>query len=86
MSYTLRALTEHGTGAEITGLDLSKPRDRTLCDALNEAFARYHVLVFRGQSLTPEQFARAGEIFGEIMPQHHKQLRASDTVEDPRSP
>lgn len=69
MQHTVTPLTPHGTGAEIRGLDLSKPLDTDLCRQLNQAFARYHVLVFRGQKLSPREFAQAAENFGEIMPQ-----------------
>lgn len=69
MSYTVNPLTSHGTGAEIRGLDLSKPLDEQLRRRLNQDFARYHVLVIRDQQFTPRQFAQAAENFGEIMPQ-----------------
>ncbi len=79
--FVVRSLTTHNTGAEILGLDLSKPIGETVRRTINELFTKYHVLVFRGQDLSPEQFAAAGEIFGAIMPQHHKQLRESPNVE-----
>ena len=77
MSYTVTPLSTHETGAEVHGLDLSKGVDATTRRELNAAFARYHVLVFRDQKLSPADFARAGEIFGPILSQHHKQIRAS---------
>ncbi len=80
MTHTLQTLTEH-TGTEIRGLDLSVPADAGLREALNAALARYHVLVFRDQKLSAEQFAAVGEIFGELHPQHHPKLRASPNVE-----
>jgi taurine dioxygenase len=69
MQYTITPLTSHETGAEIRGLDLSKPLQSELRQALNQAFARHHVLVFRDQKLSPREFAGAAGIFGEIMPQ-----------------
>lgn len=78
MSYTVKPLTNHGLAAELRGLNLGQPIRDQLRAELNEAFAQYHVLVFRDQSLTPAQFAEAGKIFGELMPQNHK---ASRTVE-----
>jgi len=72
MNYTIHPLTPHGTGAEIRGLDLKRPVTDELRSALGAEFVKYHVLVFRDQQLTAPDFARAGEIFGEIMPQHHK--------------
>lgn len=81
MEYTVRSLTEHGTGAEVRGLDLRLPVGGSTAHALNQQFARYHVLVFRDQCMTPQQFARACQTFGDIMPQHHKQIRAAEDVE-----
>src|SRR5678815_761891 len=75
-TYTISPMTSHGTGAEITGLDLSVPADEALKKKLNADFAKYHVLVFRGQKLSTPQFAAAGEIFGPLLSQHHKDIRA----------
>ena len=75
MSYKLTPLTSHETGAEIDGLDLKAPIARELRKALNAEFARFHVLVFRGQKMEAPDFARAGEIFGELMSHHHKDVR-----------
>ena len=48
MAYRIAPLTPH-TGAEVTGLDLSKPIDAETKTALNRAWARHHVLVIRDQ-------------------------------------
>jgi taurine dioxygenase len=77
MQYTINPMTDHETGAEISGLDLKAPMDDELRTALNAEFAKYHVLVIRDQKLTAPDFAQAGEIFGEIMSQHHKDIRAT---------
>jgi taurine dioxygenase len=77
MQYTINAMTDHQTGAEILGLDLKAPLSDELRKALNAEFAKYHVLVFRDQKLIAPDFAHAGEIFGEIMSQHHKDIRAT---------
>ena len=42
-------------GAEITGLDLSQPMDETTFQTVENLFHDRGVVVFRGQSLTPEQ-------------------------------
>ena len=76
MDYQLTPLTNHGIGAEIRGLDLREPVDDGLRKALNAEFAKHHVLVFRDQKLSAPEFARAGEIFGELMSHHHKDVRA----------
>jgi taurine dioxygenase len=75
--YSISPMTDHGTGAEICGLDLSKPVSEALRNELNAQFARHHVLIFRGQKLSAAQFAAAGEIFGPLLSQHHKDIRAS---------
>ena len=75
MNYKLAPLTDHETGAEILGLDLREPVSAELRGALNAEFAKYHVLVFRDQKLTSPEFAHAGEIFGELMSHHHKDVR-----------
>ena len=48
-------------GAYISGIDLSEPLDEVTVAELTDAWVHYHVLFFRGQSLTTEQhvaFAR----------------------------
>lgn len=75
MNYKLTPLTDHETGAEIEGLDLTAPVSPELRKALNAEFAKFHVLVFRDQKMEPPQFADAGQIFGELMSHHHKDVR-----------
>ena len=48
MAYTITPTTEH-TGAEVRGLDLTRPVDAETRAALNRAFAQRHVLVVRDQ-------------------------------------
>ena len=59
MAYTITPLTPHNTGAEIRGLDLTKPVDPETRAALNRAFAQHHVLVVRDQKYEPADFIRA---------------------------
>jgi taurine dioxygenase len=73
MFYVITPLTEH-TGVEIRGLDLTEPVDPEMRDALNRAFADYHVLVIRGQQFTPPQFIAAAELFGELQPHDKKEM------------
>ncbi len=75
--YTMTPMTRHGTGAEISGLDLSRPVADALKKQINADFAKHHVLIFRDQKLTAAQFAAAGEIFGPLLSQHHKDIRAT---------
>ncbi len=64
-SIKLAALS--GTiGAEVTGVDLSTDLADEVIDEIRQAFLAHHVLVFRDQSLTPEQQMAFGRRFGEL--------------------
>jgi len=57
-------------GAEIHGVDLSRPLGDTLVAGVRDALNRHHVVFFRDQELTPdEQEAFAGQ-FGEVTEAH----------------
>ena len=73
VSFTVTPLTDH-TGAEVIGLDFTKPIDTETRATLNHAFAEHHVLVMRDQHFTPEQFKAAAQVFGELH-QHDKKER-----------
>ena len=60
-------------GAEISGIDLSRPVDAANREKLSLALAEHLALVFHDQSLTPEQYLGAAEIFGPPMRQHYSQ-------------
>ena len=53
-------------GAEIRGVDLSKPVDAGTAAAIRKAFEDHVMLVFRGQDLCEADQLRAGEIFGRV--------------------
>lgn len=54
------------TGAELHGVDLSKPlSDKTIAQ-IKEALATHGVIFFRNQDLTPRQYLDFGSHFGEI--------------------
>jgi taurine dioxygenase len=72
-SFTVTPLTEH-TGAEIIGLDFTKPIDTQTRATLRRAFAEHHVLVMRDQHFAPEEFKAAAQLFGELH-QHDKKER-----------
>ena len=55
-----------GLGAEITGVDLSKPLVEEQFAEIRAAFLRHHVLVFRGQKLSVEDHKRFGRLFGPL--------------------
>ncbi len=60
-------------GAEVAGIDLSRPTDDATRYALSRALAEHLALVFHDQSLTPEQYLAAAEVFGPPMRQHYSQ-------------
>lgn len=53
-------------GAEITGVDLTKPLDPETVSAVNDAWLEHLVIVFRGQDLSDEDQVRFGEYFGPV--------------------
>jgi len=53
-------------GAEIIGLDLSRPLDDAARQAVFDAFIRYNVICFRGQKLDPDQQIAFTEQFGTL--------------------
>lgn len=71
MTFTLTPLSPH-TGAEIGGIDLRQGWDEETRGALNRALADWGVLVFRNQSLTPDQYIASLGLFGEMMLHHDK--------------
>jgi taurine dioxygenase len=64
-SFTIAPLTDH-TGAEVTGLDFTRPVDGETGAVLNKAFVDHHVLVMRGQNFAPDDFKAAVQLFGEL--------------------
>ena len=71
-SFTIRRLTNH-TGAEVYGLDCSKPVTPEIRDRLNQAFIDHHVLVIRDQHFTPDGFKSAAQLFGKLQPHDKKE-------------
>lgn len=53
-------------GAEISGVDFTKPIGPGLEKAIREALLEHKVLFFRDQDLTPQQHKAIGECFGEL--------------------
>jgi taurine dioxygenase len=51
-------------GAEVRGVDLSKPIPDAVEQALRAAWSEYLVLLFRDQEMTSAQYLRAASIFG----------------------
>jgi taurine dioxygenase len=65
-------------GAEVSGIDLSRPVDGATREELTRALAEHLALVFHDQTLTPEQYLRAASIFGPPMEQHYSQHNMPD--------
>ena len=53
-------------GAEVSGLDIAKPIDKSIVSSLRQALAEHCILVFRNQSLTPEQHIDFSRNFGTL--------------------
>jgi taurine dioxygenase len=51
-------------GAEVSGIDLSRPLSRTAFEEVRDALHRHHVLVFRAQSLEPGPYLDFARQFG----------------------
>jgi taurine dioxygenase len=65
-------------GAEVAGVDLSKPVDAATRSVLERALADHLALVFHDQDLTPAQYLDAARIFGPPMRQHYSQHNMAD--------
>jgi taurine dioxygenase len=53
-------------GAEIKGVDLTRPLSQTQVDAIKAAWAEHLVLVFRGQTVSQEDQLRFAAYFGDL--------------------
>ena len=83
-----------GAGAEVAGVDLSRPLPDEVFVAIDRALADYGVLVFRDQELAPERQLAFCRRFGPVevnafdqyaLPGHPGVLVVSNIVEDGRS-
>jgi taurine dioxygenase len=81
-------------GIEIIGVDLSEIPGADICDALNALWLEHGVMLFRQQSISPEQQVAFSRIFGELEAHPLKairseaypeiiELRASDELRSP---
>jgi taurine dioxygenase len=71
-------LLTNNTGAEVRGIDLSRPISETDKATLNRAFVEHSVLVIRDQRLAPQQVVAAVGLFGTIFPQHNTRFALPD--------
>ena len=57
-------------GAEIEGIDLSKPLTKNEVNDVHQALLQWKVLFFRDQPITDEQQLAFGRYFGKLTPAH----------------
>lgn len=74
MTMQVKPLTDT-LAAEITGVDLTQTLDDAQKRELYRLFVDNAVVVFRDQHFTPQQFAAAAQIFGEIIPEQFPNYR-----------
>ena len=65
MALTVRKIAP-ALGAEVSGVDISRPIDDQTFGEINRAFLEHCVLVFHDQPLTREQQVAFGRRFGEL--------------------
>ena len=77
-------LMENGFGAEIAGIDLSRPIGGEDRDAVYGAFLDHHLIIIRGQALNAEQVTAAARILGdELEPAKSRTLWRATTSGGP---
>ena len=63
--YDAIQLSKH-IGAEVRGIDFSKPLDKSAIEFINKVWLDHIVLVVRGQKLTQEDLLRVTSYFGDL--------------------
>jgi len=82
-SLSVRSLSP-ALGAEIVGVDLSKPLDSATVAAIRSAWTEHLVLLFRNQTLSEDDQVRFARHFGELQSRPRpKDLRAEAKVKNP---
>ena len=56
-------------GAEVSGIDLSKPLDPSMGENLRDSLTAHGVLVFRDQGLSGDQLLSIARLFGDLFVQ-----------------
>ncbi len=80
MNCEITPLSEH-TGAEVRGVDLSRPLDDETRARLNQAFVDASVLVIRDQSLTANQLLAGVQNFGTVFLQQNSKFALPECPE-----
>jgi len=68
-------------GAEVSGLDLTRPLDDATVAKIRDAFLKYHLLCIRSAPLEPAAFARLAGYFGKPQLQLLRKRRHGETPE-----
>lgn len=68
-------------GAEVLGIDLTRPLGDVERKALHQAFLEYHLLCLRAEPLKPAELARVARIFGEPQLQLKRDKRDAEAPE-----
>lgn len=77
LDNAITPLSSH-LGAEVRGVDLSKPVGDAVRERLNRAFVDHSVLVIRDQKLSAPEFLEAAKVFGDIFPQHNSRFQVPE--------
>jgi taurine dioxygenase len=74
-------------GAEIRGIDLGEKLPQSTLDTIATTLAERHVIVFRGQNITPDEHLAFGRCFGDVycpamaaFPPDHPEIMLLDTT------
>jgi taurine dioxygenase len=80
VALEINALSD-ALGAEVVGLDLTRPADKSDVAAIKSAFLEYHLLCIRGNQLDSDAFARVARYFGEPQAQLKRDQRVDGLPE-----
>jgi alkyl sulfatase len=69
VSFDVRPMSGH-VGAEIFGVDLTRPLEPQLVAEIRATLLRWKVVFFRDQDLTQDQHVAFGRYFGDVTPAH----------------
>lgn len=68
-------------GAEVRGVDLTRPLDGPCVERLEQAFAQHGVLLFRAQPLAPAQLTAFARHFGALQPHVQRKYQHPEAPE-----
>jgi len=80
IALEINALSD-ALGAEVVGLDLTRPADKSDVAAIKSAFLEYHLLCIRGNQLESDAFSRVARYFGEPQAQLKRDQRVDGLPE-----